>query len=202
MSVTSPFLFTTCQVGAAPTLKKEMARIAPNLRFAFSRAGFLTFKSPKPLADDYRLDAVFARAYGLSLGKVGADPAAVVAKAKELGGGKPVRLHFWERDFYAHGKLPLGYELGQMSDAHRAVLDGLKRDPIFLDGFKAEPGDLVLDVVVVELDEWWIGCHRHTEAHSPWPGGWPSIPLPPESPSRAYLKLEEAVQLTAVPFRA
>ena len=38
---TSPFLFTVCQVGAEGALKNEVLRSHPELRFAYSRPGFV-----------------------------------------------------------------------------------------------------------------------------------------------------------------
>ncbi|MGO9115639.1 MAG: SAM-dependent methyltransferase [Thermoguttaceae bacterium] len=69
------FLFVTCQVGAEKAVKGEVAQRWRDFRFAFSRPGFLTFKLPEQqfLAPDFNLSAVFARAYGFSLGKVSLD---------------------------------------------------------------------------------------------------------------------------------
>ncbi|WP_446915063.1 hypothetical protein, partial [Klebsiella pneumoniae] len=66
------FLFVTCQVGAEPALKRELARNWPELRFAYSRPGFLTFKLPPehPLSQRLELRSIFARTAGYSLGKV------------------------------------------------------------------------------------------------------------------------------------
>ena len=69
------FLFVTCQVGAEKAVKGEVAQRWPDFRLAFSRPGFLTFKLPEEqfLAPDFNLSAVFARAYGFSLGKVSSE---------------------------------------------------------------------------------------------------------------------------------
>src|SRR5262245_16781425 len=72
MPVSPRFLFTTCQVGAESALKQELARVWPAFRFAYSRPGFLTFKLPAGAEppDDLDLQCTFARAHGLSLGKI------------------------------------------------------------------------------------------------------------------------------------
>ncbi len=199
----SPFLFITCQVGAEPTLKKEIARLAPELRFAYSRPGFLTFKHSEGAALDpgFALDSIFARAYGISLGKTAPDPAKVVAMANDAGLAGPMRLHFWTRDLHPHSKMPPGYVPGELSEATASQYAELRKDPLFHKDPVASVGDLVLDVVVVEENEWWIGCHRHGEKHSPHPGGRARIELPAESPSRAYLKLEEGVRWSGAPMQ-
>src|SRR6266511_3609115 len=102
MSHSPGFLFVTCQIGAEPALKEELARVWPSFRFAYSRPGFLTFKLPSGPAptDNFDLQSVFARAYGFSLGK--ADGATIderATQAKELLAALPIdRVHVWSRD--------------------------------------------------------------------------------------------------------
>ncbi len=68
MSGLSNFLFCVCQTGAEPAVKHEVAALRPDLRFAYSRPGLLTFKAPAPVSPDTPLPAVFVRAWGASLG--------------------------------------------------------------------------------------------------------------------------------------
>jgi 23S rRNA (cytidine2498-2'-O)-methyltransferase len=208
----SVFLFTVCQVGAEKALKEEVARDYPDLRFAFSRPGFVTFKSlTKPLGDDFELRSVFARAYGLSLGRKITDTtdegraAAILKEARELVqviGGK-LRLHIFERDFHAPGEEPQDYQPGLWAGAlERAVRQAPDAQELFYPESEAQAGDAVLDLIGVEENEWWVGFHRQTPAHSPVPGGRWKIILPPEAPSRAYLKLEEALRWSGAPIRS
>ena len=44
------FLFAVAQAGAERPLKNEVARVHPQLRFAFSRPGFVTFRVPDGIA--------------------------------------------------------------------------------------------------------------------------------------------------------
>lgn len=208
----SPFIFASCQVGAEPALKKEIAREHPGLRFAYSRPGFVTFKreSGPELTADFELRSVFARAYGVSCGKTAGDPAPILELARELAGeqGAPgqkarkPRLHVWERDQHFPGEEPLGFVAGAWARPAMEAIGSAARsgelDPVST----AQEGDLVLDVVAVEDGEWWYGFHRHSLAHGPWPGGRPSITMPEESPSRAYIKLEEALRWSHAPLKA
>ena len=58
----SPFLFTVCQVGAEAALKQEVAREHPELKFAFSRPGFITFKNDSGVLPlHFELRSVFAQ---------------------------------------------------------------------------------------------------------------------------------------------
>jgi 23S rRNA (cytidine2498-2'-O)-methyltransferase len=54
-------------------------------------------------------------------------------------------------------------------------------------------GGRVLDVVVVEPNEWWIGYHRAVSPAERWPGGVIPVRMPAYAVSRAYAKLEEAL---------
>ena len=62
-------------------------------------------------------------------------------------------------------------------------------------------GDLVLDCVVVEPDEWWVGYHRASGVASRWPGGLFQMELPAEAVSRAYLKMAEALAWSRMPTK-
>jgi 23S rRNA (cytidine2498-2'-O)-methyltransferase len=60
----------------------------------------------------------------------------------------------------------------------------------------------VLDVVVLDPGEWWIGHHRAVRRHERWPGGAIPVRLPPHAVSRAYAKMEEAIQWSGLPLAA
>jgi 23S rRNA (cytidine2498-2'-O)-methyltransferase len=119
---TPSFVFVTCQVGAEPALKREVAREWPGLRFAFSRPGFLTFKiaPEKKLPDNFGEKLVFARASGFCLGKVTGSTAEERAdQVWKLFGDLPAnRLHVWPRDRYSPGYRD--YEPGMTAEAAEA----------------------------------------------------------------------------------
>src|SRR5215510_10145346 len=98
MLQSASFVFVTCQVGAEPALKMEVARELPMLRFAYSRPGFLTFKIAPggKMPDDF---------------------------AWKLVGELPVtRLHVWPRDRHPPGFRD--YEPGmtpEAADAERVL---------------------------------------------------------------------------------
>jgi len=73
-------VWALCQLGAEPALKAEVATLHPGWRFAYSRPGLVTWKTDAPVGPDVALAAVFARAWGTSIGKA-ADDAAIVAAA-------------------------------------------------------------------------------------------------------------------------
>ena len=61
-------------------------------------------------------------------------------------------------------------------------------------------GQLVGTVVELGPAEFWAGLHRHGPLLSPDPAGDSGVVMPPDSPSRAWLKLEEAVRFFALPL--
>lgn len=209
-----PFLFVTCQVGAEKALKQELARTRPELRFAYSRPGFVTFKAEGPLEPDLALESVFARAFGLSLGKAAGDTsearAAEVCRlaAEQVAAHTAAgfaRLHVWPRDQRAAGDH--GYEPGLTEESQAA--EGALRaawpagaGPVPPTVTAPRAGEAVLDVVLVEPELWWVGWHKHGPSHKSAPGGLSVPQLPPHAVSRAYAKMAAALDWAELPLRA
>ena len=211
MASTAEFVFVTCQCGAEAALKRELARLWPAWRFAFSRPGFVTFKQPQPTApaDNFALRSTLARSYAISLGCVRGSSASQRARQVwEVAAGRPIdRLHVWSRETTLPGTN--GYEPGLDEVALQARQQILDAAPASLADAAARQrwqhptrrGDLVLDCVLVEPDQWWIGYHRASARATRWPGGiWPGQP-PAEMVSRAYLKTSEALDWMALPIK-
>lgn len=201
--IATPFIFTTCQVGAEQALKAELARLRPEWKFAYSRPGFVTFKLPEGerLKPGFDLDSIFARAFGLSVGKAkGASfeervEAVKQAKAEH----KAQTVHVWgrERQDGRDAKRDKPLEPADLVEQARAAMASFSGDVT-----RVKKGGLVLDVVIVESGEWWLGLHEQNENHRPWVGGVFTRELPAEAPSRAYLKLEEGVEWAQFPLKA
>jgi 23S rRNA (cytidine2498-2'-O)-methyltransferase len=197
------FLFVTCQVGAEAAVKQEFARDWTDFRFAYSRPGFLTFKLPAGLqADAFELDSVFARAHGFTLGKAtGETIEARCRAARELIGDRRFStLHVWQRDLMPVGQR--GFEPGPSpatDDARDALCQPLEPSghPCWF-----SPRGVVLDCILVEPDEWWLGFHRVRSIPSRWPGGiFHLLETPAEVVSRAYIKMREALAWSRLPIR-
>jgi 23S rRNA (cytidine2498-2'-O)-methyltransferase len=204
------FLFTVCQRGAEHVLKQEVAREHPNFRFAYSRPGFVTFKLPEgePLDEDAELRCVFARTHGFSLGKVQGDTAERLAAAVwQLAGERAFdHVHVWQRDAalpgdggFEPGLTPLAEEVGQVI-AQRMPAAPHRPGPLLVNRV-AKAGHRILDCLLVEPDQWWIGWHRASSMPSRWPGGVPKIELPAEAASRTYLKTSEALLWSRLPIQ-
>jgi 23S rRNA (cytidine2498-2'-O)-methyltransferase len=214
MSSDDWFLFSCCQQGAEPALKAELAHWLPESRFAYSRAGFCTFKIPASQSAEqlFQLPLVFARTRAVSLGTVqGVLPeqaAAVAELIATVSGFK--QLHVWSRDSDLPGNN--GFEPGPPTSAAEtgqllvSSLDKLQpgllgEQPVGINR-NARPGQKILDLVQVEPDQWWVGWHLATGVSSRWAGGVHARSLPPHAVSRAYLKIDEAIRWSRLPVKA
>ncbi|NOY40567.1 MAG: hypothetical protein GXP26_01845 [Planctomycetes bacterium] len=209
------FLFTICQCGAEQALKREIATRLADARPAFSRPGFVTFKlgSPCEHPEQFQLPSTFARTYGFSLGKFAGTSTSELAKqvwetpaiARFVEAEKIGDIHTWQRDRATPGSK--GFEPGQTLLAQEVERGIRQLSPIeSLHNMPASPrppsrrNSWVLDVVLVEPNEWWIGCHRTTRRFDCWPGGVPPLELPEHAVSRSYLKMAESLEWSALPI--
>jgi 23S rRNA (cytidine2498-2'-O)-methyltransferase len=176
------FVFATCLPGIEPAMKLDVARTRPELRFAYSRPGLVTFKSARAVAPEDPPGSVFARVWGRSLGAA-SDPASAAVQLATLGAA---RVHVFAREPDAVADL--------------AAWQALDRDG---SGAPAEPGELIADVIVAPAGEpAWLGVHRHDGLRLPHPGGAIPVDVPGDAPSRAYAKIEEAIAWARLPIEA
>ncbi|HVX12957.1 MAG TPA: SAM-dependent methyltransferase [Pirellulales bacterium] len=202
------FLFVTCQVGAERAVKNELGLRWPEFRFAYSRPGFLTFKLPvgQSLEPDFNLQSVFARSYGFSLGKTHAEQIEerVAGMARLTSGHSFDKLHVFDRDRAAPGERGFEPHISPRAvEAEEAIRRCWPAEAQPLPGGTAlaRAGESVLDCVLVEPDEWWIGYHVAGGWASRRPGGM-SRPreLPDDAVSRAYRKMDEALRWSRLPI--
>ncbi|MBP87362.1 MAG: SAM-dependent methyltransferase [Planctomycetaceae bacterium] len=207
MQPSSQFLFTVCQVGIEALLKAEMAREWPEFRFSFSRPGFVTFKLPEgfQIGNDFDLRSVFARTFGLSLGRLSGENANALAEQSwEFATDRKINhIHCWQRDAklpgengFEPGITPLASEVAATiaACAKNAGAGGLPTNRT------ARSGQSVLDVALVEPNEWWVGYHIASGLSTRWPGGVPTIDVAGEPVSRAYYKMAEAMRWSRLPL--
>ena len=190
-------------------MKEEIARNHPELRFAYSRPGFVTYRLPKSVDiwGMFQLRSVFARTWGISLGpvqgKTGEDRMLTVLQhARELGVN---RIHIWQRDQFGPGHH--GYEPGLTDTARRTRLRMAELAPR-----RGEPksgwfegptirGHHVLDCILVDTNRWYLGCHVAREPSTCWTGGMWLHPLPTHAINRAWIKMDEALAWSRLPIQ-
>lgn len=175
-SIESEFILALTNPGSEKSLKLELETSAPHWRPSYQRKGFVTFKSDRPLTLD-ALDEppAYARRLCLSLGKSTTREEAVSRICEVLGPAARVhqaRYHEWRM-------------LGVPDDAH-------PKQPAI--------GELIGTVVELGESEFWAGVHRHARFLSPDPAGDSGRVMPEDSPSRAWLKLEEAARFFDLKF--
>ncbi len=209
------FLFAVCQCGAEQALKHEVAAGPIDASLAFSRPGFVTFKLKDEInePEQFQLPSTFARASGFSLGKVSGESAQDLAQLSwQLPGVEAfladqsiVDLHVWQRDTAVPGVR--GFEPGPT--ALSLTIERVLREQAPVEPLRTMPtaprppsrrNRWVLDVVVVEPGEWWLGCNHTTRRLDCYPGGVLPLELPDHAVSRAYLKMQEALQWSALPI--
>lgn len=173
----------------------------------------------------------FAYTCGISLGRVAgtqlaelatqvwehaADPVAEYARIRSADGGRilaksatrEIDLHVWQREPEAGDESELSACVTPLCGEIERAIRAAAPAPVDIERTvnerrKATPRNrLVLDVVVVEPNEWWIGCHSAVKLTERWPGGAIPVRLPPHAVSRAYAKLEEAIQWSGLPLVA
>lgn len=207
--LSSQFIFATCQVGAESTIKKDLA--TAGWRLAFSRPGFLTFKLPELQSVSATLDApsIFVRSWGLSLGKVtGLVSEQLAHEVWQLVGETPLdHLHVWPRDRASPGHR--GFELARTDESIEAERLLCATAPLHFrnlvaatkTGELAHRNEYVLDCILVEPDQWWVGMHRVERRIQRRPGGIWLCDRPVAMVSRAYLKMCEALDWTCWPIK-
>lgn len=212
------FVFMTCRRGAERAVKHEVARLEPQWRFSFSRPGFLTFKNIGEMPLDPRRLAernwTFAHAHGISLGGVTGGTLEELAAqvwhtegVAALAPSGPADLHVWRPGYCAEEQddeedVPLFRVIEEAlraaapeSCARLKMAYNKRRRP-------APRNGRVLDVMVLQPGEWWLGYHYAVRRHERWPGGCIPVRFPSHAVSRAYVKMEEALQWSDLPLKA
>ncbi len=198
----SEFVFVLCQHGAERALKHELTMAHPELRAAYQRPGLVTFRGEER-ALDAPLRSVLARSWGLSLGNH-PDTEQLAEALLELQLPVPLCLHVAERERFRDDAAPKDHHAGAVAARIDAALRA-RLPSLFRASTRAEPGELVIDVVVGESDEpLLLGAHLHTSdrERSPHPGGVYVYDVPEDAPSRAFRKIEECRLAFALPIRA
>ena len=99
---TNHFFYFLCNPGSESFLKEEIRLIYPELRFAYSTEGFLTFKEIRPLGKTLR--PVLCRHFGSFLMRGTLEE--VEARAKEI--GLPTLYYSKDGEVYKSPKIKFG----------------------------------------------------------------------------------------------
>ena len=157
------FFYFLCNPGSELFLKEEIRLIYPELRFAYSTEGFLTFKEIRPLGKTLR--PVFCRHFGRFIMRGTLEE--VRAKASELKG--PVLFYSKDGEVFESPKIPFGEYAREI-----IKVTTLNKDR-------------------KSVDQYYLGEFKSSLLTAPWPGGFSPNTLPESAPSRAYLKVLDAI---------
>ena len=172
--IESEFIFALTNLGSEKALKREVEVTLPNWRLSYQRRGFVTFKADQSFSlESLDADLGCARRLCLSLGKSATRDEAVS-------------------------------RIGEVRVVHHARFQDRQMQGVPGDVTQEKPalGQLIGTVVELAPGEFWSGIHRHAPFLSPDPAGDSGIVMPADSPSRAWLKLEEAARFFDLEFTA
>jgi len=155
----------------------------PDLRFSFSRPGFVTFKQENADEAFPEIPApVFVRLWGESVAQ--ARSAEEIPQLAALIPPEAV-VRAFDRDQYVPGEEPDDWTRGRGIAATGGLPTATEREP--------RPGEAVYDLIWIDERHVFLGRHVHTDRLSPAAGNIPPLAVPEHSPSRAWLKIEEAI---------
>lgn len=174
-TIESEYVFSLGNPGSEKALKLEAETMKLGWRLSYQRRGFVTFKADALFSlDSLDVQLASSRRLCLSLGKSTTSKDAVRRIEDSLPSGATALTH--------HARF------------HERKMQGL------VCGVGPEVGQFIGTVVELGPAEFWAGIHRHAPFLSPDPAGDAGIAMPAESPSRAWLKLEEAVRFFGLKF--
>ena len=206
--------FLTFKAPAPESLEKRLAITVPSLRLVFARScvHLLGAALQKDLHDaDGRFDRVAAakRVWALVDEQIGPN-SRDFAEAQRLArpAKRVARIHVFERDRFNMGVRDFEPGITDLArEIHKILFDAAPEETRqnFARGAErldvpADPGELCLDVVLVEENEWRVGLHRVGDFHSRWPGGLLDMKQPTDAASRAFLKFEEGLRWAEFPI--
>ena len=193
------FAMMCCAHGAEKAVKSEMADLG--WRLAFSRPGFVTAKHD---STDELPEGIFVRTAAHSIGHLKNDLGnqqieSLLGLLSNCPDAKRPfdQLHVWPRDRVAIGKF--GFEPGvdEVASAVAAeIIPSLQGKFVTCSApnLVAQPDQRVLDIVMVDPSDWFIGWHVSRDWPTRWPGGVQPINPKYEPVSRAYFKAAEAIE--------
>ncbi|HSI62214.1 MAG TPA: SAM-dependent methyltransferase [Candidatus Saccharimonadia bacterium] len=191
------FVFATCKAGWEKQVKEDAKAAPQGLRPAFMRPGLITWKCERAPGLDFVLPSIFARVTGFSVGSC-KDAAALLEKLGALK-VEPLKLHVYPREFPEDG-FPME-EWSRMDLFRSRLIQSLREAGLTVsDDTTARSGDTVLDIILDDDPDapFFAGWHRHGEKSHATPGGIPRAVIPSQAPSRAWLKLVQALSFAGL----
>lgn len=186
MNLVSCHLFFTCAFGSEEALKKEIKKDFPFLKLGYSKKGILTFSSEKKIPLTFNFDSIFCLSYGISRGLY-------KTINFDLNNTKDGIVHVYCRETHKRNddiENPLNLKVKEFVETHKLP----QKENV-------KNGELIHDLILVDDEHLIWGSHYHHAGHLVGIGGIPKIELPQDVPSKAYLKISEALAKNKLPIK-
>lgn len=195
-----------------PAHPKSPRSNPPETKSGHSKSVHSKSKSDAGVID--RPSGILIRQSGFAFGQVrgsseeDVSASKLVAQAIELASSDWDRVHIFARDLQLPGAR--GFEPGRSEVALAVAEEFRKQLPNTPVAAGIAPtsettgniGDRILDIVLVEPNQWIVGFHVAEQLSDLWPGGSFPVAAPDGMISRAYLKMAEALAWSELPIRA
>jgi 23S rRNA (cytidine2498-2'-O)-methyltransferase len=178
------FLFFCVNIGNEKLLKEEIQNFYPEFTLSYSRKGFITYKNKGILYTKdsiSQLECTFATRSGICLGKT-----------------KPELLeNFIEDECSKHqiNKADIIFHSFSINTDSTIATDKVLNKEI---NQYSSNNKNVIDIITLGESEIWIGLHKVVQNTTRFPNAKIDIQLPKETPSKAYLKLAQVIELYAI----
>ena len=178
------FLFFCVNIGNENLLKEEISIFYPEFTLSYSRKGFITYKNKGvfyTVDSISQLECTFSTRSGICLGKTKPEEVENFIKEeidKSDLKSKDLIIHSFSinTDFKVESDQILNTDLNQYSANNKNVID----------------------IITLGESESWIGLHKVTQNTTRFPNAHIDIDIPKNSPSKAYLKLAEVIELYSI----
>ena len=203
----SPFLIVLAREGQEEFVKNEFGIRFLGAKFSFSRPGFLSFKQSEAMtgeAAEWRqaliANLIFPLRTGFFAGKWTADKGHVFRPDFSIAAGGFRHVHgidvFTKKNPKDEGATKV-MSAADFSASYAGALEGLAAGGDWggIWNTKAQKGERILNVIAVSEKEVWFALTDLRDSEFGWPGGESGIVRAEGSPSRASVKIEEAITL-------
>jgi 23S rRNA (cytidine2498-2'-O)-methyltransferase len=181
MAIKDQFLFFCTNVGNEKLLKEEIRVFYPDFNFSYSRKGFLTYKNK---GINYDLDTIsqleltFSTTAGICLGQ--SKPNSLLEAVKNS--CDEIMLDLSKCMIHSFS-INTEFELPALEIFQKEVNE------------YAPINKTIIDIITLGEEEVWYGVHKVGKLSPNYPNSHIDIALPPEAPSKSYLKIAQAVEL-------
>jgi 23S rRNA (cytidine2498-2'-O)-methyltransferase len=175
------FIFFCVNIGNENLLKEEIKEFYPELTLSYSRKGFLTFKN-KGVRYDFNtiseLFVTFSTRAGICLGKSNPEDFKITVNNK----------------LEEAGLVLAECIIHNFSINTEYLFDAASEFSVSINEYSSD-GKLVLNMISLGENEVWFGVHRVSKGITRYPNSQVETKLPKSSPSIAYRKMAETVEL-------